>query len=401
MKSILLKGILQRSLYTLAAALLTMTLIPSCSTVHEYPDEDYYYGYDDDDEDGSGSGSGSSSDDDDASMDIVLVASVNRSSPAVYQVMEWDDGDWTYSESEDTAEAYSAPEGYVLRIHMDLFEGNVSDNRVTGNPQKFLLQRYTFYCDGDAAAPQDSVSVTLAAGEYYVLAWADYVPEDDPTDWHYHTDTLSAVWVDYSTYPANWHLRDCSAAVQEFEVCLDDDGEPYIFTDDKISSYSYLEVCCERPVGRWRAVATDYAKFARTGTRGGDLKVMVEYVQYVAIGYNVSTEAANRYISTYTFSRDSLMSTKGTDAGTMDIVGDYLLVTNHNSVTNVKANIYLLDADDNVHTYATDILIPLKQGMETVIRAPFLTQDIYEGATGQSGVNIDEGFSGEFVITVE
>lgn len=51
-----------------------------------------------------------------------------------------------------------------------------------------LVERREISVERLTDAPQDTLYFCLADGIYKVLAWADYVPKEEPADWHFSTD---------------------------------------------------------------------------------------------------------------------------------------------------------------------------------------------------------------------
>ena len=51
-----------------------------------------------------------------------------------------------------------------------------------------------------------------------MLAWADYVPKEEPADWHFSTDKLDAVRAIVSLIPLDIHLKISAAGICDFIV---------------------------------------------------------------------------------------------------------------------------------------------------------------------------------------
>ena len=263
-----------------------------------------------------------------------------------------------------------------------------------------LLQRRTLYTDKDALPPQDTIHAYLPHGDYYVLAWADYVPQTDPADWHYLTDTLTNIRTDISTYPNNGHLRSTAAGQVEFgmDFALTREGYPVTRSDEGTSIVKesrVVPVGLSRPAGRYRVVALDYEDFLQTGGSMDGMTVKVIYRQYVSAGFNVATMEPNLFVTTYSFDvHPSEIDYEGKQDASL--FGDYIFTTSDRE-TNVLADFYFYDAQGQEISHSKGIEIPLMRNRETVVKGYFLTCEVGSG----SSVGIDENFEGEYVIEID
>ena len=362
-------------LVLLLVVLPALTLSGCCATIHIYPEEDEPI----------------------TESTLTLQALVDRDPPLYYKEVAYDTA-WNCTVTlldETPASAYTPPEGYGLRVIMDLYQGQVDDLAQTTDQDRYFLERHEALAEGDALPPQYDVALTLSEGDYFVLAWADYVPEDNPTDWHYLPDGLTAVTTDLDTYPDEWHLRSSAAGQEEFvlDFTASPEGYPALQSaPDSLLTDGIVPVNISRPSGRYRVVSTDAADYVFNGGRLEGITVQVTYKQFVSDGYNVATQTPNSYVSTYSFTRTAI-STEESDE--FDLVGDYLF-TAYEGETIVLADLAFYDAEGYEVNTVESVEIPLKRNHETIIRGPFLTRKL----SGGGSVSIDENFTDEYVVPV-
>ena len=356
-------------------AALTLLLTGCCATIHIYPDP------------GESSGI----------VTLMLQPSVDRDPPLYHKEIVYDSL-WNRTVTvldETPAAAYTPADGYALRIIMDVYEGTVEEASQSTNPQGDFVERYTLFVDADASAPQGVVETDLPDGEYYVLAWADYVPENAPLNWHYYADTLRSVWTDLETYPSDMHLRSSAAGQQEFliDYTLSEEGYPSLQSNpDSLLKSGVIPVYLERPSGRYRIISTDSQDFIDKGGALENMTVEVTYKQFVSYGYNVASQSPNSFISSYSFSR---LSMDDAPEDEFQLVGDYIF-TSYSGETIVLADFCFYDIDGVEINRVEDVEVPLRRNHETVIRGAFLTNELEGGGS----VSIDENFEDEYVITI-
>lgn len=324
---------------------------------------------------------------------VVLEPNVSRMQPAYHKLVSYDEnGQCTVSVMEETtAQAYQPEEGYVMRIIADVYEGRMDER----SDERNRVCRRVIIADKDALPPQDTLHVRLPGGNYYVLAWADYVRKGEEADWHYLTDTLTRINANLDTYPDNSHHRSSAAGFQAFDVDYNLSQEGYPMVKSEVLTSRTIPINMTRPSGRYRVVALDYEEFVRTGGKPEEMTVKVIYKQYVSVGYNVATAEPNRFISTYSFNiRPSDIRYEGKKEASL--FGDYLF-TASSGETNVLADFYFFDALGHEISHCQNIEIPLKRDHETVIAGYFLTHSLGQG----DDVSIDDKFDGEFVVEID
>lgn len=347
-------------------------LLSACdATIHEYPHPDRTW--------------------------VVIEANVDRTPPLYYKEVTFDN-DWqpTIREMAETpAPPYTPSDEFELRIILDIYRKTQAKARTSETPQEKPLERRILYAHKDALPPQDTIHALLPDGDYYVLAWADYVKKHEYVDWHYQTGVLTNITTDLTTYPADTYCRSAAAGQESFTVGAGGGADEYFRTSpyDEYPTLSHvIPVYLERPSGRYRIVSTDWEKFLHSGCRPEDTTVKVIYKQYVSVGYNVATFEPNLFTSTYSF--NTFLLWVKDDTG-ISLCSDYLF-TRYDKETKVLADLYFYDAEGNETNYCQNIEIPLKRNRETILKGNFLTSKAGE----EHHVSIDENFEGEYTVTI-
>ena len=325
---------------------------------------------------------------------VIVRPHVDRQPPLSYKEVVYDEK-WncTVRDLEETAaQLYVPEEDYELRIILDIYRGK-PDKR-NGYIQS-REERRIVLTDKDALPPQDTVHFYLSDGDYYVLGWADYVYKGNPVDWHYHTDVLTNIRTDISTFPSNTHHCSSAAGQEKFTIDFGYSQNGYPVLNNNVISSRIVPVMMQRPMGRYRVVATDYEDFIQTRGSLEGLTVKVVYKQYVSIGYNVMTQEPNLFITTYSFNIVPAQITyEGKEQASL--FGDYLF-TSYGNETNIQADFYFFDASGNEISHCQNIKIPLKRNHETVVKGFFLTREVGKG----NNVAIDDNFEGDYVVGID
>ena len=328
--------------------------------------------------------------------EVVVELSVDREPPLYYKEVTYGrDGSRGEAELEATrSERYEAADSLAMRMVVELYEvPGVTDDVDEGR----LVARRELTAHRLAEPPQDTVVFHVPTGTYKALAWADYVPEDGGTaDWHFETEALDAVRARVEHHPGDNHHKSCAAGTADFAVDfgLDEEGYPLNLSASRAGGDTlsrFIPVGLERPAGRFRLWATDLAEFTGSGGRVEDLRVRIVYRQYVSVGYDVGEARPNDFTPT----RE--MTTRPTTVaadGTVLLAYDYVLVGSDGE-EHVLIDVYVTTADGTEVNRFEGIDVPLWENRETVVRGPFLTQEVESGRIG-----IDEGFEDEFVVEI-
>ena len=128
----------------------------------------------------------------------------DRTPPVYYKELTYDaEGESSINDLEPGLSGnYTADERLCLRFVVELYKmPGATDDVNKGN----LVERREISVERLTDAPQDTLYFCLADGIYKVLAWADYVPKEEPADWHFSTDKLDAVRANVSHKPLDNH----------------------------------------------------------------------------------------------------------------------------------------------------------------------------------------------------
>lgn len=342
--------------------ILSLILLASCDrTIHEYPTP--------------------------TKAMVILEFNVDRRPPDYYKKVEFDENfHRTVTKLEEKpALPYTLEKGYLMRITAEVFNaaGNLVARRVMTRPY-------------DELPPQDTIHLFLHDGKYSVAAFADYVKEDSPIDWHYQTKTMKGIDTDLSTYPENAHLRSCAAGTESFiiDFRLTPEGYPALAKDARHAIYDrIIPVFLERPNGRYRITALDYGNYLLAGGASGDISVKVTYRQFASVGYNVLERKPNKFIGQYSFkTRPQIYYSP--DHNEISLAIDYIF-TDWEAENTVMADFQIYDNNKEI-SHIMNVEIPLKRNHETILEGYFLTKSYGKN----DGIKIDENFDGEFIIKI-
>lgn len=333
------------------------------------------------------------------STDVVVLVELNadRTPPVYYKGLNYNEKG-EYFEEELTPEpsrAYVPDERLCTRFVVELYRLPSASATVD---KGLLYERREIVADRLAQPPQDTLAFHVPEGYYRVLAWGDYTPETQTGDWHYDTHRLNAVkeHVD-QTLKVNHH-KNSAAGSCDFSVTSNRRGnEVSVGVSGNLASVTpagdpIVTVHMERPSGRFRLWATDLQEFSKKRSLSvNDLQIKIVYKQYVSVGYNVETSTLNAFIE----SRDMDMTpVTVADDGSLLLAYDYVL-TDDGREDHVLIDVFVYDENGDEVNHYQNIDVPLYRNRETVLRGPFLTQNV-----GSGDIGIDDGFDDEFVVVI-
>lgn len=355
-------------IYLLFASCLVVGFTSCDTTIHEYPrsEEDVL---------------------------IFLELNADRVPPQYYKELTYDHaGDYTETIMDaELSETYTPNERLSMRFVVELYKMESLNDRIDKGT---LIAHRNLTVDRLSEAPQDTVQFQVPAGLYRALTWADYSLKDNANDWHFKTDQLDAVQVDVDHKPRDNHHKNSAAGKCNFSVDFDlsKSSDPIISSDTRAtpSTDHVVPVYLERAVGRFRLWATDLQDFLNSGNRLEDLRIQIIYKQYVSAGYNVDTESPNRFVQMRTM--ETTPTTVSGD-GSVLLAYDYVL-TSSDKEDHVLVDVFIYANDQELNHYQ-NITIPLQRNRETVVKGPFLTQEI-----GSGDIGIDDDFDGGFEVVI-
>lgn len=333
---------------------------------------------------------------------VVLQLNVDRNPPLLYKSVTFD-SIWQRSErmlSNAPSIEYDIPDDYVMRITVEMHDANLSKGRQTRRADATtLISRRVVYVDRNSAAPQDTLHYHLPDGNYFAVAWADYVPKANPADWHYNTADINEVVFDPGTYPANPHLRSAATGSCEFSVdfSLSPEGYP---TTAEAANHPIIDRCVplfmKRPAGRFRIIASDIDLYRDIID---NCSVTVIYRQFISTGYSPVRHEPTEIIGSYQWSAPLYIESYtlgGCSPTDQSIITDYIFA-NPTRESRIIADFYFFDPRGNCFNQCIGIEIPIFANRETIVKGNVLTSSP-DYKPGDNGVNIDEGFDGEIIV---
>lgn len=347
-----------RAYYLLLAIILP--LLSACdSTIHEYPEQE---------------------EPQEPLSDVTIVVNLDRSAPLGYkQLTVSDDGSVT---EEDLPEVemslHDIGEGHDLQVIVKLFRGTIAQA-----DEAELLDVETFILDTEEPNPSVDFTVQLPRGSYFCKAWAEYISNDESATTCFDASVLSSVYSDLDNYPADTRYRSAESGHESFTLVGNEEHRTIEFT-------------LQRPLGRYRLVATDYERFVRArSSNADDIYAVIRYKQYIGIAYNVELDRLADYISSYRFVALPTWADELDGTGEQSIVGDYIFGEPDRDVY-ALCDIVFYDGNNQEINHYSNLLIPIRQNRETVIKGNFLTAKF----AGDGGVNIDERFDDEYTVYI-
>lgn len=360
-----------RQLKLIILSILALAVSSCHETIHEHPDE--------------------------GAAAISLRIDVKKSGPELYKVIEYDGTSRTIYSAQDykfpnsRADLESTLQDYLakssvnldewdLRITWELHSGSRDDIR---NGDSQLIQRECVIADYSPDVPGHTIYFNAPAGEYTLLAWADFVPKGTIDDYYYDTQNMNALMSDLELRRncENNDQRDCFANAYEFVVApVSYEGEAQSFVTTLI-----------RPQGRYVILANDYERYLQlSSTPPEDNIVEVSYPTFVNVSYSVLEEHPNDgatglgyYFSPRTYDFD--------DERMICVADDYSFV--NGDISYVHVNMTVFTPNNAQLSKNKNIEIPLYADKLTVVIGKFLAT-----SSGSGGISIDDGFDGEFVV---
>lgn len=335
---------------------------------------------------------------------VILQLNVDRDPPTLYKRVVYDEK-WQQSETfldETTSIPYDVSDDYLLRITVEVHRASLSKSSHSRYAtSSTLVSRRVVYVDRDAEMPQDTLHYYLKDGEYFAAAWVDYVPADDPRDWHFDTSDINDIVMIPDTYPTNPHLRSSACGSVGFVVdfSLTPDGFPSTAEAAETPIIDRtISLNMQRVAGRYRIIATDRNRCPEDLST---TSVKVVYSQFVSTGYSPVRDEITEIIGSYSWSAPLYIenySLGGCAPTDLSLVTDYLFA-NPNRESRIVADFYFYDKSGRCFNQCSGVEIPIFSNRETIVLGDFLTSSP-DQKEGDSGVSIDEGFDGEIVVVV-
>lgn len=361
-----------RKIYnSILSLLLALVVTGCCDTIHEHPDE--------------------------GAAAITLTMNVKKSGPELYKVIEYVGNDRreynakdyelpnTRSDLATTLAAFLAKNSIDLnqwdcRLVWELYNGTRKD---ISNGDALLMQRDCFILNYNEEMPNHTISFDAPAGQYTLLAWADFVPKGTTEDYYYDTEDMDLLTSDLVRRRAclDNDQRDCFAQAYDFTVeAVQYQGEP-----------RHYETTLIRPQGRYVILANDYDKYLKLSNTPVEYnEVQVNYPTFINVDYSVLEQHPRDGVQgmsyiinprTYEFDENIMVC----------VADDYSFVNGAVSYVNVNMAVY--NPEGAMLSTNRNIEIPLYADRLTVVIGKFLAS-----TSGSGGIKVDDGFEDEIVI---
>ena len=331
---------------------------------------------------------------------IILQLNVDRDPPTLYKRVVYDEK-WQSSTEElsGSDRAYTYPEDYLLRITIEIYR-YYGDNSRTDiqDVDEYPTERRVLLLPSDAQMPQDTIHAYLPDGKYKALAFADYVPMDKASDWHYLTTDLRDITTNLNTYPRNPHLRSAAAGSASFSMTHQLTEGGYPATEEAANTPVWdrvIPVNLMRAHGRIRIYSSDWRQCYELQD---DVSIKLLYKDYVTTGYSVWNEEPSDYITTYGYITRPPLGDYDPLFDSRLMVEDYLFAPSDREMI-VHAVLISYDKYGNVIKTTPDIVIPIRRNQTTTIYAPNFTVG-RDDDDGDAGLSVDESFDDEVVIII-
>ena len=215
------------------------------------------------------------------------------------------------------------------------------------------------------------VELPLDRGSYDIRLWSDFVDPGNGQSPYYDTEDLEQVKIRRDGYEACSDYKDAAYATLSGLAMGDTDTE--------------TDVTLERPLAKYRLVATDMAEYEKLEGVPPleDLLVRVDYEGFFPSSFNVVTGKPNDSVEGLSYTCQPSWRTN--DEGNVTLAADWVMVNGTES--SVNATISLVTADGRVVSQTKRVAIHYKRGQLTTVSGKFLT-----AGHGGGGANIDTGW---------
>lgn len=277
---------------------------------------------------------------------------------------------------------------YILMVYDDQDYRSRADNR-SGTRGQIKEISLTVPVTGELL--DRTFEVDLPAGDYSILGWSDFVDVGKTDDKYYATDDMRAVTViqdKRGNHPGGLEGRQCFRGDALATVTLPD---PVAWDEVAEEKSIDIYIDMERPIAKFRFIATDSQEFLTRGTRGlDDYYAIISYPTYMPSTFNARLDKPTDSRTGQYFSTDI----SAIDEHKSQLGFDYMFVNHTDASAQVAVDIYEKKTNKKISSSGS-ITIPLRRGHVTEISGKFFT------TTNNSGMGINPDFDGEFNIEIK
>lgn len=270
---------------------------------------------------------------------------------------------------------------------------SISENSLVGHDVRYLIKAYrmddmgdvsTFvYTHADVSSLNHDVQLELPEGAYKFLVWTDYVDSKSVNDKYYDTsDFQEIILIDKSNHKGSNEFRDVFRGYSFGEV------------EGTESTTGIATVTMERPMGKFKFIATDADVFIKTMQNKGsllnmeDYKVIFRYNYFMPCSYNL---VADMTADSWTgMSFESRMFTNLEDQ--VELGYDYVFVNDNGTTLSVCMEVY--DKDGSLLAACSPINVPIVRNKMTKVSGNFLT------SKSSGGIQVSTEYEGNFNIEI-
>ena len=287
--------------------------------------------------------------------------------------------------NENGAKTRSATAPLDFRYLVRIMDDDDTDSRTTasrGVVEEICLSVPT---PAEGESVDRTFEVSLPAGSYSIVAWSDFVDAGSTADKYYLTDDMRYITIltgADGAHPGATEGRQAfrgGAAVSLTENSSGGERRVDIYVD------------MERPMAKFRFIATDVNEFLSRRSRGIDgYYAVVNYPTYMPNVFNARLDRPTDSRQGQSFRSEIVPLTDGV----AELGFDYVFV-NHNDAS-VQLSIDIYERGTNRRMSSSDIITaPLRRNHVTEIRGRFFTTD------ARGGVGVDPGFNGDYNVEIK
>lgn len=226
------------------------------------------------------------------------------------------------------------------------------------------------------------VTIDVPPGEYNIMVWSDFVPDNDPFSAYLITD-FSGIMMQKDFMGSN-DYNDAFRGMNKIVLSADLKNKPA----------DTLSITMERPLAKFEFVADDLPEFVKKVTGGlpskaeidveaEDYKVRFYYVGFKPDVYSMISDRPVDSSLGVTF--ESTMNTLSTTEVRMGF--DYVFVGDEGTAVTLQVGVY--DQNDKQISLTDPIKVPLMRDRHTVLTGAFLTPD------ASKGVQVNPDYDGD------
>ena len=231
-----------------------------------------------------------------------------------------------------------------------------------------------------------SETLSLHALQYTVAVWSDYVETDSEDDGYYDASHLRNVTVK-EPYTGNTDYRDCHYSTLPLDL------RPY---RGQWNARVHLDMDMERPLARYRIIATDAADFLETARSKfpgeTEFNIRFSYGFYFPLAFSAWEGRPADSRLGVAFTDTLVLPADGTEE--LLLGSDHIFVNGTESY--IPLSIEITAGGGDLVGKLGGLNVPYERGCVTTVRGRFLT-----AMFGSGGIGIDPGFDGDIDIDLD